>query len=1101
MPTEGTRSQTGDIGKNARVAIGNNISWNEGLTTEQSEKLSRVDKNLRDLTERLVPVPSDQSTRAAIDVKSRINQLLGAAFFGRDAEFETLDRFVEKHNRGLAIVAAPAGAGKSAFLARWADSRRNSGDFVVRHFVSSLYGGTTNSVEMLHHLSAQLREFEISESQEHAQTNPYAEGTLLDHLTADLGRPPPDFKRLIIVIDGLDELVSPLKDVFVRPNLAAGVFVVVSGRAAPDEIPSFLQRWHDVTLGTIPRRRFDVFGLSDAEILVWLKRALGAELQIDVASLARQLQETTDGFPLFLQFVIADLSTHLPQATSPEERAAIVRDVPAAFSRYVARELDDLRNAMGTRWTESVRMLFAVLSRARSPLSSQEIEDFFRFHRRSDATFPACPVLTALDVRVRRWFSIRKADASEHFAFAHPRLTLAFAEVLGAESQGAEDLLIAWMDACWRTSNASQDVEVRRAYALDRLTLHLEDRGRKSDAAILLSSPTFLKEQLRDAKRALARLGLALDHWNRLDPDSKRQVTGAAQWTAFWAENETAIKRAILIAVKAGLNTWQPALQCLGDTVTSGSDVNTPASFCSVTHSPTHKGLIRSIDDAHSEQFGGVKLVANQLVSWNGDGAIRFWSLDGASMPGGDRNAHQPGFQAISSVSVVSDRLVSWGEDGALRFWSLEGDPLPGGDAKAHSKAIRGIKRIGNRLVSWGEDGALRFWSLEGNPLPGGDEEAHSGRVSGVRRLKSRMITWGEDGALRFWSLEGDPLPGGDAKAHSKAIRGITRIGNRIVSWGEDGALRFWSLEGNPLPGGDEEAHSGRVSGVRRLKSRMITWGEDGALRFWSLEGDPLPGGDAKAHSKAIRGITRIGNRIVSWGEDGAIRFWSLNGEHLCGGTSEIYSDSGNGRLTVFRVENRLVSWDEGGPILFWSPDGTQIPTGDVQPLPKGVGAIGGAGRFGQYVICWGLHVIRFWSLEGIPLGIINAHDHWVEGILKIRDLLISWAADGVIRFWSLMNALRPISEAQTHPPKIQSILPVKDRCVSWDSHGGICFWSLSGVSLPGGDRNAHAGRRIENVFQVNNRLVSYCEGGAIRFWSLDGNPVPGGDFTAHSGR
>jgi hypothetical protein len=68
-------------------------------------------------------------------------------------------------------------------------------------------------------------------------------------------------------------------------------------------------------------------------------------------------------------------------------------------------------------------------------------------------------------------------------------------------------------------------------------------------------------------------------------------------------------------------------------------------------------------------------------------------------------------------VLPVGDRLVSWGRDGAVRFWSRDGAALPGGAADAHYGGVKGVLRVGDRLVSWGGDGAIRFWSLEGTPI------------------------------------------------------------------------------------------------------------------------------------------------------------------------------------------------------------------------------------------------------------------------------------------------------------------------------------------------------------------------------------------------
>jgi hypothetical protein len=113
-----------------------------------------------------------------------------------------------------------------------------------------------------------------------------------------------------------------------------------------------------------------------------------------------------------------------------------------------------------------------------------------------------------------------------------------------------------------------------------------------------------------------------------------------------------------------------------------------------------------------------------------------------------------------SGVLALADGLVSWGGDGAIRFWSLAGEPRPGGDPTAHRAARRGLDPTAHEggvlgvlalvdgLVSWGHDGAIRFWSLDGEPRPGGDPKAHEGEVWGVLALADGLVSWGRDGVV-----------------------------------------------------------------------------------------------------------------------------------------------------------------------------------------------------------------------------------------------------------------------------------------------------------------------------------------------------------------
>jgi hypothetical protein len=49
---------------------------------------------------------------------------------------------------------------------------------------------------------------------------------------------------------------------------------------------------------------------------------------------------------------------------------------------------------------------------------------------------------------------------------------------------------------------------------------------------------------LRDSSQAAGRLADTLDDWSRLGQEVKSSVSGSRRRTAFWAENETALRRA-----------------------------------------------------------------------------------------------------------------------------------------------------------------------------------------------------------------------------------------------------------------------------------------------------------------------------------------------------------------------------------------------------------------------------------------------------------------------------------------------------------------------------------------------------------------------------
>jgi hypothetical protein len=70
----------------------------------------------------------------------------------------------------------------------------------------------------------------------------------------------------------------------------------------------------------------------------------------------------------------------------------------------------------------------------------------------------------------------------------------------------------------------------------------------------------------------------------------------------------------------------------------------------------------------------------------------------------------------VNGVLVLADGLVSWGSDGAIRFWTLAGEPRAGGDPAAHKDGVDGVRALADGLVSWGGDYVIRRWDPDGTP-------------------------------------------------------------------------------------------------------------------------------------------------------------------------------------------------------------------------------------------------------------------------------------------------------------------------------------------------------------------------------------------------
>jgi WD40 repeat protein len=153
-----------------------------------------------------------------------------------------------------------------------------------------------------------------------------------------------------------------------------------------------------------------------------------------------------------------------------------------------------------------------------------------------------------------------------------------------------------------------------------------------------------------------------------------------------------------------------------------------------------------------------------------------------------------------------------------------------------------------------------------------------------------------------------------------------------------------------------------------------------------------------------------------------------------------------------------------------------------------------------------------------------KAHGGYVEGILALGDRLVSWGADGAIRFWTHQGQPLSGGDSKAHLATVKGMLILKERLVSWGIDGAIKFWTHQGEPLPGGAcplqhrPNEHTNDKFRGfrpisdrsssrvVFGVSGgvlifgeRLVSWGLGVGLRLWTDWGERVDSGDLQSHS--
>ena len=1048
------------------------------------------------------------------------NRHLQNPIYGRGFDRENLDQFLNWQDRGILLLTGDAGAGKSRLMAEMAAAWDQPGQTVLRHFFSmheSHWGSRDLMIANLARQAAQKLGPDCL-----GEGEPGDLKRLADRLSSLLAKDRKD-DRLILVIDSLDEAAEPIEP-FQVP-LGAGVYILLSIRADEEMLPRLAQKWLNQTLN--PRRlsRQHYLEMIDSNgIANWLTGATG-ESYYPTDDLVQRALRACDGVPLFAEFLIPSAITAL--------KAGKKDVMPESFDTYVRTILEGLIdldiNPGQTGWSlQSTLDLFGLAAVAKAALPARICQIAANGGR-----------LDKLDARIARWFILHHGKSGLLLALRHPRLVEVFLRVLPQLDVSPSDCRESLIKVLREHRNKSEQIDAHW-HAVRWLPSYLLDAGLNEDAADLLGDLAFMLDRLRQRPEAFEISSLASETIN-LNSELDGHHKDLASLSRFWSETETTITKACQTNYVITQRVFDQIRQIIHDrplrvTFLEQSDAYYPSISLQSPQPYLHPNLFRAQDNAHSGAIVGIQQIGDRIVSWGDDGSLRFWSLTGQAMEGGDLKAHSGG---IRGIQQIGDRIVSWGADGALRFWSLTGQAMEGGDLKAHSDGIRGIQQIGDRIVSWGADGALRFWSLTGQAMEGGDLKAHSGGIRGIQQIGDRIVSWGIYGELRFWSLTGQAIEGGDLEAHLGGILGIQQIGDRIVSWGADGALRFWSLTGQAMEGGDLKAHSDGIRGIQQIGDRIVSWGIYGELRFWSLTGQAVEGGDLEAHfggiwdiqqiedrivswgnnvalrcgsltgqamegsdlwahSSAIDGIQQIGDRIVSWGYDGALRFWSLTGHAMEGGDLNAHSGGIRG---IQQIGDRIVSWGYDGALRFWSLTGHAMEGGDLR---ANSGAIVGIQQIGDRIVSWSIFgELRFWSLMGQAMegGDLKAHSglfNVIGGIQQIGDHIVSWGEDGALRFWSLAGQAMEGGDLKAHSGAIVGIQQIGDRIVSWGGDGVLRFWSLTGQAMEGGDLKAHSGG-IRGIQQIGDRIVSWGYDGALRFWSLTGHAMEGGDLKAHS--
>ena len=394
-----------------------------------------------------------------VDNVERVVNEYTQLFVGREEESKEIDKFLHENSSGVILVTAGAGFGKTALLANWVNAWGSKDCFVAYHFFTQRYCSVKSAYRnLLRQLYIYYKPTyeQIPNDEEELKIRVY---NLFRDYAAREGEP------LIIVIDGLDEAENTFSPPFPNP-LPENVYVIASARAEEGEEHKYLEYWIDNSQPLNLKR------LCRGAIANWLQQTGEGELAAfaEDTQFVAQLDEITQGFPLYLSYLTDELSHAAKQQQDVRE---VLAQTPKGLERYVEqqlRRLDEL-DLPDERW-----QFFALLAVAKGALEKKDVKALTGMGDRN---------LRQLNQswQVTRWMRITEGKL---YAFAHPLLATTFAAQLGDD---AEDALQDLIDYCAKWE------KYQSRYALRHYPEHLREVERWEELYAIARKQDFAVAQ------------------------------------------------------------------------------------------------------------------------------------------------------------------------------------------------------------------------------------------------------------------------------------------------------------------------------------------------------------------------------------------------------------------------------------------------------------------------------------------------------------------------------------------------------------------------------------------------------------------------------
>ena len=597
-------------------------------------------------------------------------------FVERSPELETLDNFITQTNKRFLLVTGGAGFGKTALLAHWILQKKNN-CFFAYHFFNQQDEIACSISNAYRHLLRQLYiYYELAN-----EALPYDRRELRELIYQLVGeRGALEGESLVILFDGLDEADDTFEPPF-PASLPKNVFVIASARAFENEEPEYLRGWTDQA------NRIQLYRLSVEAIKNWLQNAGKGELTQYSQDIhfVNQLDRITQGFPLYLQYLIDDL---IAAAKTGQDLWEVLNDTPNNFEQYVEQQLKrlDSLDLPEKRW-----QLFALLAIAKGWLNQADIKALTGMRDRELRQLRQ-------SWQVTRWLQITgKKDATD-YAFTHPLLGVTFAKVLGDD---AEDALENVLDYCAKWQ------ENKSIYALRYYAQHLA-AGKKEELRQLLFDFQWL-----EAKLNATDVNASIADYELLSGDRDLQLIQEAIQLSAYTLRYTSGKNQLASQLIGRLLSFDsPQIQTFLKQAKPSTDIPWIRPLTASLIPPGGPLLRTLVGHKHIVSAIAITPDGKHIVSGSGDGTIKIWDFK----TGNELKTITGHNGSISAVAITPDGkyIVSSSEDKTIKIWYLSTGKIVR-TLTGHEDRLYGIaiSSDGKKVVSSSGDNTVRCWNLE----------------------------------------------------------------------------------------------------------------------------------------------------------------------------------------------------------------------------------------------------------------------------------------------------------------------------------------------------------------------------------------------------